>query len=609
MTSDCHTLAPSIWTVPDLLIVNGRVFVGGDPRLLATFPTGSAYAPPPDGAPDAVAVNNGRIAWVGRSRDAAAWRRAATQVIDAAGGVIAPGFEDAHLHFRMGAVGLLLVDLDKAASVDDVRRILADWDLGHARSDWLLGRGWHYGVFPGDMPDRALLDALVPDRPAVLECFDGHTHWLNSAALVRLGITRETPDSAEGSVVRDTTTGEPTGILKEFGERLSELLPAPPEDELGAAIGQATALAQSYGIIAAQEAWTEVADLRRYDRLGADGPFGLHLRVALPADPRDWQDGMETGRKRWRERLATYRAELATLESGGWLSGGIVKAFADGVIESETAWMLDPYESTDGVGTGATGRPNWSAESLGAMTALAVEEGWQVEIHAIGDAAIRAALNAHASAGLARGRPASDKSSGGEAGAPLAAAAAAVGAGDRALDPRGRIEHVEWPDPADVPRFGREGVIASMQPSHASPVSHKAAVRERRIGRRVEHGWPWASILRSGGLVAFGSDWPIASIDPLVHLRAAVTRTDPEGQPDGGWLPHERLTVAAALACSTWGGAFAGFAEDRRGTVAVGRLADLVVLDRDVLAEGPDGLAETTVVATIAGGRVVYRAG
>jgi predicted amidohydrolase YtcJ len=564
----------------DLLIVNGRVFVGGDPRQPETLPLGSAAGPPPDGAPDVVAVRDGRIAWVGRSADVAPWRGSSTEVLDAAGGLVAPGFEDAHLHFRMGAVGMLLVDLDKAASVEDIRRILADWDEDHPRTDWLIGRGWHYGIFPGGMPDRALLDVLVPDRPAVLECFDGHTHWLNSAALARLRITRATPDSAEGSVERDPSTGEPTGILKEFGERLGELLPAPPEELVASAIRQAIALAQRHGITAVQEAWTEIADLRRYARLAADLPRGLRLRVALPADPRDWEDGLESGRKRWRERLKSYRAELATLEPGGWLSGGIVKAFADGVIESGTAWMLAPYQASDGIPAGTIGRPNWSADSLAAMTTLAVEEGWQVEIHAIGDAAIRASLDAHV------------------ASAPL-----------RASDPRGRVEHVEWPDPAEVPRFGRERVIASMQPSHASPVWHKAAVRERRIGRRVDHGWPWASIMRAGGIVAFGSDWPIADIDPLAHLRAAVTRTDPQGQPEGGWLPHERLGVATALACSTWGSAFAAFAEERRGTIAVGRSADLVVLDHDLLADGPDSIAGARVMATISGGRVVYRAG
>jgi predicted amidohydrolase YtcJ len=589
----------------DLLILNARLFAGGDPRETGTFPPGSGDGPPPGGTPDAVAVSDGRITWVGRSSEARPWRSPATEVIDAVGGLVAPGFEDAHLHFRMGAVAFLLVDLDKATSVDDVRRMLAEWDESHPRSDWLIGRGWHYGIFPGGMPDRAFLDALVPDRPAVLECFDGHTHWLNSVALARLGIDRETSDSAEGSVARDPATGEPTGILKEYGERLSELLPAPPEDDLASAVREAVAHAHRLGITAVQEAWTEIADLRRYDRLDRDAPLGLHLRVALPADPRDWEDGVESGREHWRERLLSYREELGRLEPGGSLSGGIVKAFADGVIESGTAWMLAPYDVSDAIPAGTTGRPNWSAEALKAMTALAVDEGWQVEIHAIGDAAIRAALDAHAAATRVRGRRASPARNGGEAGAPSAAG----GARGRASDPRGRIEHVEWPDPADVPRFGREGVIASMQPSHASPVWHKAAVREQRIGQRVEHGWPWASILSSGGLVAFGSDWPIADIDPLTHLRAAVTRTDPDGQPQGGWLPHERLTVATALACSTSGSAFAAFAEDRRGTVAVGRPADLVVLDRDLLAGGPASIEGTRVVATISGGRVVYRAG
>jgi predicted amidohydrolase YtcJ len=588
----------------DLLILNGRVFAGGDPRRTATFPPGSGDGRPPDGAPDAVAARDGRIAWIGRSGEAPAWRGQATEVIDAAGGLVAPGFEDAHLHFRMGAVALLLVDLDKAASVDDVRRMLADWDEGHPRTEWLIGRGWHYGIFPGGMPDRALLDALVPDRPAVLECFDGHTHWLNSAALARLGIDRETSDSAEGSVARDPATGEPTGILKEYGERLSELLPVPPEEALGPAIRQAIAHAHRHGITAVQEAWTEIPDLRRYDRLDRDAPLGLHLRVALPADPRDWEDGVESGREHWRELLLSYREELGRLEPGGSLSGGIVKAFADGVIESGTAWMLAPYDVSDAIPAGTTGRPNWSAEALTNMTTLAVADGWQVEIHAIGDAAIRASLDAHAAARV-RGRRASPARNGGEAGAPSAAG----GAQGRARDPRGRVEHVEWPDPADLPRFGREGVIASMQPSHASPVWHKAAVREQRIGERVTHGWPWASILRSGGLVAFGSDWPIADLDPLTHLRAAVTRTDPERESPESWLPHERLTVGAALACSTWGSAFAAFGEDRRGTVAVGRPADLVVLDRDLLAGGPASIEGTRVVATISGGRVVYRAG
>jgi len=220
-----------------------------------------------------VAVRGGQIAWVGRGSDARQWRAPATEVIDARGGLIAPGFEDAHLHFRMGAVSLLQVDLQPAESVADLRRILNKWQGSHEDAEWIIGRGWHYGAFPEGMPDRFLLDELVPDRPAVLECFDGHSHWLNSAALARAGITRETPDPPHGSVERHPATGEPTGILKEFAHELfAGVVPRPSEEETDRAIREAVGLAQRQGITAVQEAWTELDDLHGYARLRADSP-------------------------------------------------------------------------------------------------------------------------------------------------------------------------------------------------------------------------------------------------------------------------------------------------------------------------------------------------
>ena len=588
----------------DLVIVNGRLFTGGDARSADRWLAGSRDGPAPDGVPDAVAIAAGRIAWLGATSDARPWLGPETDVIDAHGGLVAPGFEDAHAHLRMGAESLLTVDLDSATNIGDVREALRRWDgaHAHARTEWLVGRGWHYGIFPGGIPDRARLDELVPDRPAVLESFDGHTHWLNSAALARAGIVRGGTDPPGGIVERDPVTSEPTGILKEYGEWLhTELLPQAPDAVLDEALRQAAAMIRRSGITAVQEAWTELADLRRYARLRTQDPFDLRLRVALPADPIDWADGPERGRQRWGERIESYRAELAAAGTDEWLDGGIVKAFADGVIESGTAWMLDPYEPGATLAGEPAGQSTWPPGALAAMTEMAVEAGWQVEIHAIGDAAIRASLDAHEAAGaLARGRPASAARNGGEAGAPSAAA----GAGGRAPGPRGRIEHVEWPDPADVPRFGAFGVVASMQPSHARSMPMEAAVRERQIGARVGRGWPWASILRAGGVVAFGSDWPIAPFDPLVQLHAAVTRADA-----AGWLPAERLTVAEALACATWGGAYAARAEDRRGSLVAGHDADVVILDRDLLDGGPSAVPGTRIVATICGGRVVYRAG
>jgi hypothetical protein len=564
----------------DLLIVNGRVFEGGDPRPIAGLPPGSRDGPPDATAPDTVAVHGGRIAWVGRATVARAWRGRSTEVIDARGGLVAPGFEDAHLHLRMGALSMHQVDLQGADTIDELAVRLRAWRAAHPGVEWLIGRGWHYAAFPGGMPDRALLDSLVPDVPAVLECFDGHTHWLNSAALARAGITAGTPHPARGAIERDPRTGAPTGILKEFAHELLEgVLPRPSEDEVGAAIREAAGLALRHGVTSVQEAWTELEDLHRYARLHREAALGLRLRVALPADPLLWRDGIERGREAWAERLDAYATEVAAAGQGDELGAGIVKVFADGVIESGTAWMRTPYEGQDTKEPGPFGRPNWSPEALSEVTALAVARGWQVEIHAIGDAAIGAALDAHAQATRI------------------------------APHPRGRIEHVEWPAPSDVPRFGSSGVIASMQPSHASPEPDRAAGRAERIGARTAWGWPWGSILRSGGVVAFGSDWPVTSFDPFVQLHTAVSRTDAEGRPDGGWVPGERLSVAEALACYTWGSAYAAFAEDRRGTIAPGRDADLAVLDRDPLREGPGAIAGTRVVATIRAGRVVYRAG
>ena len=558
----------------DLVIVNARVFVGGDPRRPQALPLGSRDGPAPPGSPTAVAVSAGRIAWVGLSRDAGAWRSPRTEVFDARGGLVTPGFEDAHLHFWMGALSLAQVDLQGADTVEDLAAILGRWRNEHPEASWVVGRGWHYGIFPSGMPDRALLDHLVPDRPALLECFDAHTHWANSAALARAGVTAESPDPARGTIERDAA-GEPTGILKEFAHELFEgLIPTPSEDERAELARAAVALAQRHGVTAVQDAWTDIDDLHRHARLRDGDVPGVRVRIAMPAEEADWSDGVDQGRRRWKDRLKRYRSELTMVGPDAWLSGGIVKAFGDGVIETGTAWMLGPYEGQDAGERRIFGRPNWTADGLAAMTAMAAEQGWQVEIHAIGDGAIRAALDAH----------------------------------ERAPSARGRVEHIEWPDPADVPRFGRLGIVASMQPEHASPVPHKAAVRERWIGRRTERGWPWASILRGGGVVAFGSDWPVATLDPLVHLRVAVTRTDDRGHPPGGWLPAERLTVAEALACATWGGAYAALAEDRRGTVEVGKAADLVILDRDLLVEGATAIAGTTVQATISAGRVVYRA-
>jgi predicted amidohydrolase YtcJ len=277
----------------------------------------------------------------------------------------------------------------------------------------------------------------------------------------------------------------------------------------------------------------------------------------------------------WRRRLDEYEAVAFPMRGGLWLSAGILKAFADGVIESRTAAMLAPYE-----GDTSTGAANWTLDLLDAFVREADDRGWQLEIHAIGDRGVRMTLDAFERAVSANGPRAR----------------------------RHRVEHIETIDSADIPRFGREDVIASMQPYHADPSPNQGSLWTGNIGpERASRAWPWASILRNGGTVAFGSDWPVVPFDPFIALNSAVNRQTIDGQPPGGWLPSERLTLPEALSAYTLGSARAAWADGRRGSIAPGLDADLVVLDRDLLAAGASAIIGTRIGLTVVGGRIVHR--
>ena len=294
----------------------------------------------------------------------------------------------------------------------------------------------------------------------------------------------------------------------------------------------------------------------------------------------------------WRDRLDAYEAQAFPLRGGNHLDGGILKTFADGVIESRTASMLAPYEDDAGAGL-----PAWEPSALDAFTAEADRRGWQVEMHAIGDRGIRMALDAFEHAAAANGSWAGDPHG-------FGAARARPGTHER----RHRVEHIETIDPADIPRFARLGVVASMQPYHGDPSPNQISVWAGNIGpERASRAWAWRSIHEAGGRLAFGSDWPVVPYDPFIALNNAVNRQTTDGRPAGGWLPAERLTLADALEAYTAGSAFAAFADHRRGRVTVGMDADVIILDRDLLAAGPSAIIGTSVRLTVLGGRVVHR--
>jgi predicted amidohydrolase YtcJ len=554
----------------DLLVVGGRVFVAYRPT--DPVPHGSDLGPRPADAANAVALRDGRIAWLGREDEGLRdWRGPTTEVVEAHGGLITAGFDDAHIHLREGANELDRVDLFRLGTVAEVQAAISRHAAATPDQAWVLGKGWLYGAFPGGLPDRALLDAVVPARPAFMGCYDGHTGWANSAALRLAGIDRETPDPADGVIVHDAATGEPTGALKEGAQELvTRHIPRPTTAATLDAMRRTIGALHRAGITAVQEAWVEPEDVPLWRSLLDEGVLRLRARLALPMRP----DGTL---EEWGAILEGYETLVGDLRGGAWLDAGILKTFADGVIEARTAAMLEPY-----VDDTSSGRPEWDPEMLDAFVAEADRRGWQLEIHAIGDAGIRMALDAYERATAAN--PSRDR------------------------DRRHRVEHVETINRVDIPRFARLGIVASMQPYHADPSPNQVDVWAGNIGpERAGQAWSWASIRREGGVVAFGSDWPVVPFDPFIALNAAVNRQTVDGHPVGGWIPSEKLSLPHALAAYGHGSAFAAFADRRRGTLRVGADADLVVLDRDILAGGPSSIIGTTVALTVVGGHVVHR--
>jgi predicted amidohydrolase YtcJ len=534
----------------DLIVINGQVY-GADRDELS----------------EAVAVRGNKVVRVGTNREIQRLRRAQTTVIDAKGGAVVPGFNDAHAHLVSGGLSLDQVNLSDATTVDDIKDTIRAWAEAHPERQWITGRGWYYQPFNGAMPTRQLLDSLVPDRPAYLVAYDGHTGWANTAALKAAGITRATTNPKDGLIVRDAR-GEPSGALKEAAMALmSKVAPQPTEEDRLAAIGAAMAEAHRLGITSVQDAGGPASDLALYDDLRKRNKLTLRVYQALRADATLTEAGLDE-----LERVRTRFADDPLLKTGA------IKLVADGVIESHTAAMLAPYANRPAI----KGDARFTPAQMNAVVGMLDRRGWQVMTHAIGDAAVRMTLDAYEAAAKINPR--------------------------RERGRRHRIEHIETIDPTDIPRFGRLGVIASFQPVHATPSPTPGDVWSTNIGAdRADRGWLWNSIARTGGPLAFGSDWPVMTFDPKMGLHVAVTRTTEDGLPKGGWIPAERLTLRRAIQVYTRDGAWASFDELRKGILARDMLADIVVLSDDIFSAPPARLTTTEVVVTIADGKVVYR--
>jgi len=538
----------------DVILSGGRVWTAAEAQPWA----------------EAVAVRGDRIAFVGSSAGAAALRGPRTQVVDLAGRLVTPGFNDAHLHLMSGSLSLERVDLIEDQDTPAVQERIRAFAAANPKNAWVLGRGWLYGSFAGGLPTREQLDAVVADRPAYMECYDGHSGWANSKALALAGITKDTPNPPRGEIVKDAKTGEPTGALKESATSLVEAkIPAPGVEERYALLLRALRLLNSQGLTSVQDA--------------GYGPD--EFRGELPLLERALKERALTVRLKASIRMSPGAADAAVAEAS-WLAArppdpflrfGTVKGFVDGVIEAHTAAMLEPYSDDPKLGRG---EPNWDAAALNAAVTAADRAGLQVYLHAIGDRGVRMALDAHEAAARANGP----------------------------RDRRGRIEHIETIDPADYPRFQALGVIASMQPLHANPDLNNSAVWSRNAGpARAGRGFSWGNVQRAGGRLVFGSDWPVVTSDVLRGLYVAVTRKTREGTPPGGWLPEQAVTLEQALRHYTIDGAYGAFEDGERGSLATGKWADLVVLSDDLFKVAPEQILKTKVLMTMVGGRVVFR--
>ncbi|TXK18705.1 amidohydrolase [Homoserinibacter sp. GY 40078] len=524
---------------------------------------------------DAVAVRAGRIVALGA--EARELVGAGTEVIDLAGRMLVPGFQDAHVHPVSGGLELLSCDLNEGRTAAEYVAIVAEYAAAHPDEEWITGGGWSMSAFPGGTPTAALLDEVVRDRPVFLPNRDGHGAWVNSRALELAGIDASTPDPADGRIERDAH-GAPSGTLHEGAMSLVDrLIPPVDDDGMLAGLLRGQSYLHSFGITSWQDAIIGgYADLRdagaTYLRADAEGLLTGRVVGALWWDRTAGLEQIDSlVERRERYRSANFRATS-------------VKIMQDGVAENFTAAMIDPYHDGHGHPTDNSGisfvPPEILNEAVPRLDAL----GFQVHFHAIGDRAVRQCLDAVEHAIAANGR----------------------------LDNRPHIAHIQVIHPDDVPRFRELGVAANMQSYWATLEPQMIDLTIPFLGeQRSAWQYPFGDLQRAGAVLAAGSDWSVSTPDPLAAIHTAVNRTAAPGHEDGEYPPfhpEQGIDLATSLTAYTAGSAWVNHREADTGTIETGKLADLVVLDRDPFDGPADQIGATRVLQTFVGGRRVYAA-
>jgi predicted amidohydrolase YtcJ len=529
----------------DLIVTNARVWTVDPSRPEA----------------EALAILGDRLVAVGSRAEVEAWRGPSTEVIDAGGRRVLPGFNDAHVHFVDASAKLSRVDLKDARSPEEFTQRIAAAARALPKGQWVLGGNWDdQGLAPPRLPTRQWMDAATPDHPVWVDRYDGHMAVANGLALKLAGVTAATKDPPGGEIVRDAR-GEPTGLLKDaaMGFVSRVVPPLTAEARLGV-IRQGLKHAASLGVTSVQDMNPAYEDVAAYADLLERGELTARI-YAAPLETQ-WEDQAKLGLRR--------------AFGSPWLRLGAVKGYADGSLGSTTAYFFEPYLDAPAA-RGLLSDEMQPLEGIRERLVKADAASLQLCMHAIGDRGIAMTLDLFEDVLKANGP----------------------------RDRRWRIEHAQHVAPADFARFARLGVIASVQPYHAIDDGRWA---EARIGpQRSKTTYAFRSFLDHGVRLALGTDWFVAPFDPMQTLYAAVTRATLDGKRPGGWVPEQKITLAEAVAAYTAGSAYAEFQEKDKGSLAPGKLADLIILGQDVFAVPPAAIKDVVVETTIVGGRVVFR--
>lgn len=537
---------------PDLILINGKVWTGANDSTFA----------------EAVAIKANKIMAVGKSVDINSLADAKTKTIDLKGKLVTAGFNDAHIHFLGGSLGLSEVDMTGTASPADIAERVNQFIKENPAKEWITGRGWQYTSFESGLPDHETLSSISNEKPVFIKAYDGHSAWANKKALSIAGIDRNTKYDGFGEIVKDKN-GEPTGTLREsamglVGQHVTKLT----HREKLEAIRKGMKLAASLGITSMQNADGNEEVLSLYQELLNNGELSIRYAAAFSVGE-NTTDADITLFTKLKDSVGT---------NNPMIRADAIKFMIDGVIESHTAYMLEPYSDIPATDPLALGQLAVPIEKYQELVSKLDKNGFRIYTHAIGDKGVRESLDAYENAAILNGK----------------------------RDARHRIEHIETVAPEDIPRFAQLGVMPSMEPIHADPGT--VAVWAKAIGeKRLPWSFVWAEMLKTNAHLVYSSDWPACiDLNPIRGIHVAVNRKTPDGFPEGGWIPQQKISMAQAMKAYTSAGAYSSFEENLKGQIKEGQLADIIVFSQDLFTIDPMKTHSTKVVLTVFDGKIIY---